>query len=115
MTKVIKLGRPVNKNSVRQIRLTELATKRANGTLKLGRPVETNSVRQVRLSELAKKRKNGTLKLGRPVNKSSERQKKLTRIAHLKGMGIVVKRGRPVGSGKKDPVNKNVVVEVKGI
>lgn len=116
MTKTIaKLGRPVNKNSVRQVRLAELAIKRENGTLKLGRPVETNSVRQVRLSELAKKRKNGTLKLGRPVNNSSERQKKLTRIANLKSLGIVVKRGRPVGSGKKETKIENVVVEVNGI
>ena len=110
-----KLGRPVNKNSVRQIRLAELATKRANGTLKLGRPVEKNSVRQLRLAELEEKRANGTLKLGRPVNKKSERQKKLARIARLKEQGIVVKRGRPVGSGKKETKTENVVVEVKGI
>tara|TARA_R110002051_G_scaffold127500_1_gene201132 strand:+ start:703 stop:1152 length:450 start_codon:yes stop_codon:yes gene_type:complete len=109
------LGRPVNKNSVRQVRLAELATKRANGTLKLGRPVETDSVRQKRIAELDEKRSNGTLKLGRPVNKKSVRQKKLARIARLKSQGIVVKRGRPVGSGKKETKTENVVVEVKGI
>lgn len=110
-----KLGRPVNKNSARQIRLAELAKKRANGTLKLGRPVNKDSERQKRLAELDKKRANGTLKLGRPVNKNSERQKKLARIARLKAKGIVVKRGRPVGSGKKETKTENVVVEVKGI
>jgi hypothetical protein len=96
------LGRPVNKKSARQIRLAQLAKKRANGTLKLGRPVEKDSVRQKRIVELETKRADGTLKLGRPVDKTSARQKKLARVARLAKQGIVVKRGRPVGSGKKD-------------
>ena len=92
--KEVKLGRPVNVNSVRQIRLKELEEKRKNGELKRGRPVnnnsvrqkeierkklnntlgielrgrkvDVNSVRQIRLRELEEKRSNGTLKLGRP-------------------------------------------------
>tara|TARA_R110001632_G_scaffold22857_1_gene65267 strand:+ start:121 stop:372 length:252 start_codon:yes stop_codon:yes gene_type:complete len=64
--KEVKLGRPVNVNSVRQIRLRELEEKRKNGELKRGRPVNENSVRQIRLRELEEKRSNGTLKLGRP-------------------------------------------------
>ena len=115
-TEILRVMREVsNKNSVRQVRLAELAKKRANGTLKLGRPVETDSVRQKRIAELDEKRANGTLKLGRPVDKTSARQKKLARIARLKKQGIVVKRGRPVGSGKKETKTENVVVEVKGI
>ena len=100
MTKV-KLGRPVDKKSVRQIRLAQLAKKRANGTLKLGRPVVQDSVRQKRIAELESKRADGTLKLGRPVDKTSARQKKLARVARLAKQGIVVKRGRPAGPGKK--------------
>ena len=43
------LGRPVNPNSKRQIRLAELEAKRANGTLVKGRPINMNSKRQQRL------------------------------------------------------------------
>ena len=43
---VKKLGRPVNENSVRQLRLKELELKRSNGELKRGRPVVENSERQ---------------------------------------------------------------------
>ena len=64
--KVVKLGRPVNENSVRQIRLKELEFKKENGLLKRGRPVNENSERQKRLNELESKRNSGTLKLGRP-------------------------------------------------
>ena len=39
----IKLGRPVNENSVRQLRLKELELKRLNGEVKRGRPVNVNS------------------------------------------------------------------------
>jgi hypothetical protein len=42
--KSVKLGRPVNENSVRQLRLKELELKRSNGELKRGRPVVENSV-----------------------------------------------------------------------
>ena len=48
-----KLGRPVNPNSARQLRLKELELKRANGELKRGRPVDPNSVRQ---SEIERKK-----------------------------------------------------------
>jgi len=63
---VKKLGRPVNENSVRQLRLKELELKRSNGELKLGRPVNENSERQKRLKELESKRELGLLKRGRP-------------------------------------------------
>ena len=55
------LGRPVNPNSKRQIRLAELAEKRENGTLKKGRPIDKTSKRQLRLTELRFKRVLGLL------------------------------------------------------
>jgi hypothetical protein len=91
-----KQGRPVNPNSVRQMRLAELEAKRVNGELKRGRPVDTSSVRQVRLAELEAKRANGELKRGRPVNGDSARQKRLAEIeARRAANGGVIKRGRP--------------------
>ena len=60
------LGRPVNENSVRQLRLKELELKRSNGELKRGRPVESDSVRQLRIKELESKRELGLVKRGRP-------------------------------------------------
>ena len=93
---VKKLGRPVNENSARQLRLKELELKRKNGELKLGRPVNPNSERQKRLAELESIRVNGELKLGRPVNKNSARQKRLAELeAKRIANGGVIKRGRP--------------------
>jgi hypothetical protein len=43
----VKLGRKINPNSARQIRLAELEAKRSNGELKRGRPVDTNSATSV--------------------------------------------------------------------
>jgi hypothetical protein len=89
-------GRPVNVNSVRQIRLAELEAKRANGELKRGRPVSENSERQARLKKQALNKALGVGQ-GRPVNPNSARQ---LRLAELKAKaelnGGVVKRGRPV-------------------
>jgi hypothetical protein len=66
---VKKLGRPVNENSVRQLRLKELEEKKINGELKKGRPVNENSKRQQRIKELEERKLNGTFKLGRPKMK----------------------------------------------
>ena len=91
--KGVKTGRPVNPNSVRQIRLAELEAKRSNGELKRGRPVNENSERQFRLKMKAI---GLTLGQGRPVNPNSARQ---IRLAELKAKaelnGGAVKRGRP--------------------
>ena len=63
----VKLGRPVNPNSVRQQRLQQLATLREAGLLKRGRPVVQESVRQKRLAEMEAKRAAGVeIKRGRP-------------------------------------------------
>lgn len=91
-----KRGRPVDPNSVRQVRIAELEVKRANGELKRGRPVNENSNRQMRLVELETKRANGELKKGRPVNGESARQKRIAELAaKAAANGGAVKRGRP--------------------
>ena len=89
------LGRPVNPNSVRQIRLAELEAKRQNGELKRGRPVNPNSERQARLEKQAQNKANGVGK-GRPVNPNSARQLRLAELkAKAEANGGAVKRGRP--------------------
>jgi hypothetical protein len=89
-----KRGRPVNINSVRQVRLAELEEKRNNGELRKGRPINNDSVRQVRLLELELKRMNGELRKGRPVNENSVRQMRLKDIEDRKLNGTF-KLGRP--------------------
>lgn len=92
--KVVKRGRRVNENSVRQQRLKELEIKRMNGELKRGRPINSESARQQRLNELESKRINGELKLGRPVNENSVRQMRLKDLEERRLNGTL-KRGRP--------------------
>jgi|TARA_R110000782_G_scaffold159706_1_gene251786 beta-mannanase len=91
-----QLGRPVNPNSARQQRLAKAPGR------KTGRPVNPLSARQERLHQLDMKRimNGGTVKRGRPVNANSERQLRLADLAARRAAGGV-KRGRPVGSGKK--------------
>ena len=91
---VVKLGRKVNPNSVRQIRLKELEMKKELGLLKRGRPVVENSERQVRLKKQLENKLNG-VKQGRPVNPNSERQKRLQALELKRSNGEVIKRGRP--------------------
>jgi hypothetical protein len=94
--KGVKTGRPVNPNSVRQIRLAELEAKRSNGELKRGRPVDTNSERQLRLKIQAINKTLGIGGQGRPVNPNSARQIRLNELAaKAKLNGGAVKRGRP--------------------
>ena len=45
----VKLGRPVNPNSARQIRIQERNAKREQGLLKRGRPIVEGSKRQTTL------------------------------------------------------------------
>ena len=91
--KGVKTGRPVNPNSVRQIRLAELAAKKANGELKRGRPVDNTSERQFKLRMKAIGLTAGQ---GRPVNPNSARQIRLAELAAKAELnGGTVKRGRP--------------------
>ena len=87
-------GRKVNPNSARQKRLAEMEAKRAAGELRRGRPSDPNSAWNQKQAALAEKRAAGTLSLGRPVDPTSARQERLAKVG-------TVKRGRPVGSGKK--------------
>jgi translation initiation factor 1 (eIF-1/SUI1) len=92
---VKQLGRPVNPNSVRQMRLAELEMKRSNGELKKGRPVDPNSPRQLRLKAQAENKAKG-IGQGRPVNPTSARQQRLAELEAKKvANGGTVKRGRP--------------------
>ena len=91
---VKKLGRKVNPESVRQIRLMELEVKRASGELRRGRPVVADSERQKRITELAAKRASGELKLGRKVNEFSVRQLRLKELEAKRASGEL-RRGRP--------------------
>jgi hypothetical protein len=93
---IIKTGRPVNPNSVRQLRLKELELKRQNGELKKGRPIVEGSNRQMRLKELEMKRQNGELKKGRPSNPNSSRQMRLKELEMKKKLnGGKMPLGRP--------------------
>ena len=87
------LGRPVNENSVRQLRLAELDLKRNNGELKRGRPVVADSERQIRLKKQAENKANG-IGQGRPVNPNSARQIRLAELESKRANGTL-KRGRP--------------------
>jgi hypothetical protein len=90
---VKKLGRPVNENSVRQLRLKELELKRNSGELKRGRPVVADSERQIRLAKQAENKANG-IGQGRPVNPNSVRQMRLAELESKRANGTL-KRGRP--------------------
>ena len=90
---VKKLGRPVNENSVRQLRLKELELKRSKGELKRGRPVVADSERQIRLKKQAENKANG-IGQGRPVNPNSVRQMRLAELESKRANGTL-KRGRP--------------------
>ena len=111
VVEIKQLGRPVNPNSARQVRLAELAAKKAAGELKKGRPVDETSARQKRLAELEAKRQNGELKRGRPVKEGSARQIRLAELAaKAAANGGTVKRGRPA---KVKSVGTDEAVEVK--
>ena len=91
--KSVKLGRPVNENSVRQLRLKELELKRSTVGFKLGRPVNENSERQLRLAKQAENKANG-IGQGRPINLNSARQIRLAELQAKRDLGTCF-RGRP--------------------
>jgi hypothetical protein len=89
------LGRPVNENSVRQIKLKEIAGKRAAGLIKRGRPANENSKNAVRTKVRQEKLANGiVLKRGRPTNETSARQIRLNNLNERRLNGTL-KLGRP--------------------
>ncbi len=103
MTTTKQLGRPVNENSARQIRLKEIDEKRAQGLIKRGRPANENSKNAAKQKARQEKLAAGiVLKRGRPVNEKSARQQRLQDLAERRLNGTL-KLGRP---------KQQVVVEV---
>lgn len=98
----VKTGRKIDPNSVRQVRLAELAAKKANGELRRGRPVETNSARQIRLALQFANKLLGVGQ-GRPVDPNSARQIRLKELEAKRELGLV-KRGRPAKVKVEDGV-----------
>lgn len=98
----VQLGRPVNPNSARQIRLAEIQAKREAGLIKRGRPVTPLSNNQFKKEcRLLKESLGIEIKRGRPVNKFSARQQRLNDLEARRANGTL-KLGRP----------KAVVIEV---
>jgi hypothetical protein len=97
-----KLGRPVNENSARQIRLKEIQAKREAGLIKRGRPSVPGSMNALKKElQLAKKLSGVEIKRGRPVNPESARAKRIADLEARRANGTL-KLGRP----------KMVVIEV---
>jgi hypothetical protein len=97
-----QLGRPVNMNSARQIRLAEIAAKREAGLIKRGRPSVPGSANQMKMYERNFKIQQGLdVKRGRPVNPESARAKRIADLEARRAAGTL-KLGRP----------KAIVIEV---
>jgi hypothetical protein len=98
----VQLGRPVNPNSVRQIRLNELKVKRELGLIKRGRPAVEGSTNSYKKAVREEKLSNGIeLRRGRPVTVGSESQIKRLRQQEKIANGVELRRGRPVNTESK--------------
>jgi len=112
-----KLGRPVNPNSARQIRLAEIAAKREAGLIKRGRPITPLSNNQFKKEcRMLKESLGIEIKRGRPVNRFSTRQQRLNDLEARRANGTL-KLGRPkaivieVPTKAKTKVKSKVVAE----
>ena len=95
MKNSVKLGRPVNPSSNRQIELAKKAELRAQGLIKRGRPVVEGSKNAAIKAARAEKIANGeTLRKGRPVNMNSKRQQRINDLETRRANGTL-KLGRP--------------------
>jgi len=115
--KSAQLGRPVNMNSARQIRLAEIAAKREAGLIKRGRPSVPGSANQMKMYERNFKIQQGLdIKRGRPVNPESARAKRIADLEARRAHGTL-KLGRPkaivveVPTKAKTKVKSKVVAE----
>jgi hypothetical protein len=107
-----KLGRPVNPNSVRQIRLAEIAAKREAGLIKRGRPSVAGSANQMKQMERMAKLLSGVeLKRGRPSNPESARAKRIADLEARRANGTL-KLGRPKAIVIEVPVKAKVKSKV---
>ena len=97
-----QLGRPVNENSARQIRLKEIQAKREAGLIKRGRPSVPGSMNAIKSEMRLMKQALGLdIKRGRPTNPESARAKRIADLEARRANGTL-KLGRP----------KMIVVEV---
>ena len=109
----VQLGRPVNMNSVRQIRLAEIAAKREAGLIKRGRPLVPGSMNQIKTAiKFAKILSGVELKRGRPSNPESARAKRIADLEARRANGTL-KLGRPKVSYFKVPTKAKVKVKAK--
>lgn len=93
---VKKLGRPVNMNSARQIKMKEQAALREAGLIKRGRPTVEGSKNQAKLQRRDELKQMGlsTGERGRPTNPNSARQQRLAMLSEKRANGTL-KLGRP--------------------
>ena len=109
----VQLGRPVNPNSARQIRLAEIAAKREAGLIKRGRPVVPGSMNQLKREMQMLKRLSGAeIKRGRPVNPDSARAKRIADLEARRAAGTL-KLGRPKAVVIEVPVKAKTKVKSK--
>jgi hypothetical protein len=111
--KSAQLGRPVNMNSARQIRLAEIQAKREAGLIKRGRPSVPGSANALKKEmQLAKKLSGVDIKRGRPVNPESARAKRIADLEARRASGTL-KLGRPKMVVVEVPVKAKAKVKTK--
>jgi len=109
----VQLGRPVNENSARQIRLKEIAAKREAGLIKRGRPAVPGSMNALKKDlRLAKMTFGIEIKRGRPVNPESARAKRIADLEARRANGTL-KLGRPKAIVVEVPVKAKAVKKAK--
>jgi hypothetical protein len=108
-----QLGRPVNENSARQIRLKEIQAKREAGLIKRGRPSVPGSKNSIKQEIRSMKQSLGLdIKRGRPVNKFSVRQTRLNDLEARRANGTL-KLGRPKAVQIEVPTKAKTKVKSK--
>jgi hypothetical protein len=108
-----QLGRPVNMNSARQIRLAEIQAKREAGLIKRGRPSVPGSMNQLKKDlRLTKMTFGIEIKRGRPVNPESARAKRIADLEARRANGTL-KLGRPKAVVVEVPVKAKTKVKSK--
>ena len=108
-----QLGRPVNENSARQIRLKEIQAKREAGLIKRGRPAVPGSANQMKMYERNFKIQQGMeLKRGRPVNPNSARAQRIADLEARRANGTL-KLGRPKAIVVEVPVKTKAKTKAK--
>ena len=108
-----QLGRPVNENSARQIRLKEIQAKREAGLIKRGRPSVPGSMNAIKSEMRLMKQSLGLdIKRGRPTNPESARAKRIADLEARRASGTL-KLGRPKMVVVEVPTKAKVKVKAK--